>query len=65
MEQELRQLMRQRAEIAKRVRTIERIISGLSLLFGDELPSDLREFTREKSESRVHRRIDRIPAIRT
>jgi ParB-like chromosome segregation protein Spo0J len=52
VEQELRELMRQRAEIAKRVGTIKKTISGLSLLLGDKLPNDLREFKREPSKSR-------------
>ncbi len=43
VEHELRELMRQRAGIAKRIGSIKKTISGLSLLFGDKLPEDLRE----------------------
>jgi hypothetical protein len=52
VEQELRQLMQRRTEIARRVGMIKRTIGGLSLLFGDNLPNDLRELTRKQSKSR-------------
>jgi len=35
--EELRQLMRQRADIMKRIGTLKQTISGLANLFGDEI----------------------------
>ena len=48
--EELRQLMRQRAEIMKRIGTLKQTISGLANLFGDEiLGEDLLELVDRKS----------------
>ena len=51
--EELRQLMRQRADIMKRIGTVKQTISGLANLFGDELLSDeLLELVDRKSSGR-------------
>jgi hypothetical protein len=51
--EELRQLMRQRAEIMKRIGTLKQTISGLANLFGDEiLGEDLLELVDRKSGGR-------------
>jgi hypothetical protein len=50
---ELRQLLRQRAEIVKRIGTVKQTISGLANLFGDEVMSDeLLELVDRKSGGR-------------
>ena len=50
---ELRQLMRQRAEIMKRIGTVKQTIVGLANLFGDEVLSDeLLELIDRKSNGR-------------
>ena len=50
---ELRQLMRQRAEIMKRIGTIKQTISGLANLFGDDvLSEELLELVDRKSGGR-------------
>jgi hypothetical protein len=50
-DQELRDLMLQRAKVAKRISTIKKIIAGLSTLIGDEeLPDDLCEFVHQKAK---------------
>lgn len=50
---ELRQLMRQRAEIMKRIGTVKQTIVGLANLFGDEILSDeLLELIDRKSSGR-------------
>ncbi len=47
---ELRRLIQQRAEIAKRIGTIKQTIAGLCNLFGDdELTEDLRELVKGKA----------------
>jgi hypothetical protein len=51
--EELRQLIRQRAEIVKRIGTIKQMIAGLCTMFGDaELSDDLREFVNHKAAVR-------------
>ena len=51
--EELRQLMRQRAEIMKRIGTLKQTISGLANLFGDEiLGEDLLELVDRKTGGR-------------
>lgn len=51
--EELRQLMRQRAEIMKRIGTVKQTIVGLANLFGDEvLSDDLLELLDRKSGGR-------------
>jgi hypothetical protein len=51
--EELRQLMRQRAEIMKRIGTLKQTISGLANLFGDEiLGEDLMELVDRKTGGR-------------
>jgi hypothetical protein len=51
--QELRQLLRQRAEIVKRIGTVKQTISGLANLFGDAVLSDeLLELVDRKSGGR-------------
>ncbi|HUK26733.1 MAG TPA: hypothetical protein VLV49_19305 [Terriglobales bacterium] len=51
--QELRQLLRQRAEIVKRIGTVKQTISGLANLFGDGVLSDeLLELVDRKSGGR-------------
>lgn len=51
--EELRQLMRQRAEIMKRIGTVKQTIVGLANLFGDEvLNDDLLELVDRKSSGR-------------
>jgi hypothetical protein len=52
--EELQQLMRQRAEITKRIGTIKQTILGLCSLFGDDelRDYDLREFADRKSRTR-------------
>src|ERR1700752_1841286 len=51
--EELRQLMRQRAEIMKRIGTLKQTISGLANLFGDEiLGDDLLELVDRKTGGR-------------
>lgn len=51
--EELRILMRQRAEIMKRIGTLKQTISGLANLFGDEiLGEDLMELVDRKSGGR-------------
>jgi hypothetical protein len=51
--EELRQLMRQRAEIMKRIGTLKQTISGLANLFGDEILSeDLMELVDRKTGGR-------------
>ncbi|MBI3644386.1 MAG: hypothetical protein HY233_00235 [Acidobacteriales bacterium] len=50
---ELRQLMRQRAEIMKRIGTVKQTISGLANLFGDDvLGEDLLELIDRKPNGR-------------
>lgn len=50
---ELRQLMRQRADIMKRIGTVKQTIVGLANLFGDEvLTDDLLELVDRKSSGR-------------
>src|SRR5215470_8531443 len=50
---ELRQLMRQRAEIMKRIGTVKQTIVGLANLFGDDVLSDeLLELVDRKSGGR-------------
>src|SRR3974377_914447 len=50
---ELRQLLRQRTEIMKRIGTIKQTIAGLANLFGDEvLGDDLLELIGRKSSGR-------------
>jgi len=50
---ELRQLMRQRAEIMKRIGTVKQTIVGLANLFGDQVLSDeLLELVDRKSSGR-------------
>src|SRR5438105_3321437 len=50
---ELRQLMRQRAEIMKRIGTVKQTIVGLANLFGDEMLTDeLLELVDRKSSGR-------------
>src|SRR5882672_9045071 len=50
---ELRQLMRQRAEIMKRIGTVKQTISGLANLFGDQvLGDDLLELIDRKPNGR-------------
>ena len=51
--EELRQLMRQRADIMKRIGTLKQTISGLANLFGDEiLDEDLLELVDRKTGGR-------------
>jgi hypothetical protein len=51
--EELRQLMKQRAEIMKRIGTLKQTISGLANLFGDEiLGEDLMELVDRKTVGR-------------
>jgi hypothetical protein len=51
--EELRQLMRQRAEIMKRIGTVKQTIVGLANLFGDEvLNDDLLELVDRKTSGR-------------
>lgn len=51
--EELRQLIRQRAEIMKRIGTLKQTIVGLANLFGDEvLGDDLQEIMDRKSSER-------------
>jgi len=51
--EELRQLMRQRTEIMKRIGTLKQTIAGLANLFGDEiLGEDLLELVDRKSGGR-------------
>jgi len=51
--EELRQLMRQRAEVMKRIGTLKQTISGLANLFGDEiLGEDLLELVDRKTGGR-------------
>jgi len=51
--EELRQLMRQRAEVMKRIGTLKQTISGLANLFGDEiLGEELLELVDRKSGGR-------------
>jgi hypothetical protein len=51
--EELRHLMRQRAEIMKRIGTLKQTISGLANLFGDEiLGEDLMELVDRKAGGR-------------
>jgi len=51
--EELRQLMRQRAEIMKRIGTLKQTISGLANLFGDDiLGEDLLELVDRKTGGR-------------
>ncbi len=51
--EELRQLMRQRADIMKRIGTLKQTISGLANLFGDEiLGADLMELVDRKTIGR-------------
>ena len=51
--EELSQLMRQRAEIMKRIGTIKQTIAGLANLFGDDILSDdLLELVGRKSSGR-------------
>jgi len=51
--EELRQLMRQRAEIMKRIGTVKQTIAGLANLFGNEmLDDDLLELIDRKSSGR-------------
>jgi hypothetical protein len=51
--EELRQLMRQRADIMKRIGTLKQIIAGLANLFGDRiLGDDLLEFIDRKTGGR-------------
>jgi hypothetical protein len=51
--EELRQLMRQRAEIMKRIGTLKQTISGLANLFGDDiLGEELLELVDRKSGGR-------------
>ncbi len=51
--EELRQLMRQRADIMKRIGTLKQTISGLANLFGDDiLGEDLLELVDRKSGGR-------------
>jgi hypothetical protein len=51
--EELRQLMRQRADIMKRIGTLKQTISGLANLFGDEiLCEDLMELVDRKTGGR-------------
>jgi len=51
--EELRQLMRQRAEIMKRIGTVKQTIVGLANLFGDEvLNDDLLELVDRKGSGR-------------
>jgi hypothetical protein len=51
--EELRQLMRQRADIMKRIGTLKQTIAGLANLFGDEiLGEDLLELVDRKSGGR-------------
>ena len=51
--EELRQLMRQRAEIMKRIGTVKQTIVGLANLFGDDILSDdLLELVDRKSSGR-------------
>ncbi|HXY04335.1 MAG TPA: hypothetical protein VEI49_12235 [Terriglobales bacterium] len=51
--EELRQLMRQRADIMKRIGTLKQTISGLANLFGDEiLGDDLMELVDRKTVGR-------------
>lgn len=51
--EELRQLMRQRAELMKRIGTLKQTISGLANLFGDEiLGEELLELVDRKSGGR-------------
>src|SRR5258705_13781046 len=50
---ELRQLMRQRADIMKRIGTVKQTISGLANLFGDDvLGEDLLELIDRKPNGR-------------
>jgi hypothetical protein len=50
---ELRQLMRQRADLMKRIGTVKQTIVGLANLFGDEvLSEDLQELVDRKSGGR-------------
>src|SRR5208283_1054843 len=51
--EELRQLLQQRAEVMRRIRTIKRIIDGLANLFGDMVLSEkLLELAGRKSNGR-------------
>ncbi|MBV8050388.1 MAG: hypothetical protein JOZ80_04320 [Acidobacteriaceae bacterium] len=51
--EELRQLMKQRADIMKRIGTLKQTISGLANLFGDEiLDDDLMELVDRKTVGR-------------
>ena len=51
--EELRQLMRQRAEVMKRIGTLKQTIAGLANLFGDEiLDEELLELVDRKSGGR-------------
>src|SRR5438309_7360322 len=51
--EELRQLMRQRADVMKRIGTVKQTIVGLANLFGDEVLSDeLLELVDRKSNGR-------------
>jgi len=51
--EELRQLMRQRAEVMKRIGTVKQTIAGLANLFGDEvLSEELLELVDRKSNGR-------------
>ena len=51
--EELRQLMRQRAEVVKRIGTVKQTIAGLANLFGDSvLSNELLELVDRKSNGR-------------
>ena len=52
-EEDLRQLIRQRADIVKRIGTIKQTIVGLAKVFGDDwLGEELRELVGRKEEAR-------------
>jgi hypothetical protein len=52
-EEDLRQLIRQRADIVKRIGTIKQTIVGLANIFGDDwLGEELRELVGRKEEGR-------------
>lgn len=58
---ELRSLLRQRAELVKRIGTIKQTISGLANLFGtDVLSADILELVSERGSKGAHRGFTRM-----
>jgi len=53
VQNELRDLLRQRTEVMRRIGTVKRTVAGLAALFGDEsLSADLRELMNGETRSR-------------